>query len=237
MVSAGLDTVPGNFTMGLGYLSTPHGQETQQKLYDEIMAVYPNNAWEVCLKEEKVPYLTAFVKETLRFWTVLPICLPRVNIKDMVYDGVTIPAGTTFLMVVHPASSYLYIRAKKRQNAYAAAYDPTHFAEPHKFSPERYLVPIQGISHFAYGCGSRTCIGLNLANRELYTLFLRLIVAFRVLPAEREEDKPVIDALDCNKMMTGLTTDPKDFKVKLVCRDRGMLEEWLKGSEERTKEL
>ncbi|KAF8249080.1 cytochrome P450 [Wilcoxina mikolae CBS 423.85] len=220
MVSAGLDTVPGNFTMGLGYLSTPHGQEIQQRAYDAIMAVYPNNnAWEACLKEEKVSYITAFVKETLRFWTVLPICLPRVNIKEMVHNGAKIPAGTTFLM-----------------NAYAAAYDPSHFAEPHKFSPERYL---EGhvTTHFAYGAGSRLCIGHYLANRQLYTLFLRLIVAFRVLPAEKEEDKPVIDALECNRMMTSLTTDPKDFKLRLVCRDRGMVEEWLKGSEERTREL
>jgi hypothetical protein len=38
-------------------------------------------------------------------------------------------------------------------------------------------------------------------------------------------------------MMTGLTTDPKDFKLKLVARDRNRLEEWLTGSEYRTREL
>jgi phenylacetate 2-hydroxylase len=100
MVSAGLDTVPGNLVMGLGYLSTPHGQELQQKCYDAIKNVYPNGeAWDACLREEKVPYITALVKEVLRFWTVIPISLPRVNIKDAVYNGATIPAGTTFFMV------------------------------------------------------------------------------------------------------------------------------------------
>ncbi|KAI4135814.1 MAG: hypothetical protein LQ347_000360, partial [Umbilicaria vellea] len=70
MVSAGLDTVPGNIIMGIGYLSSPHGQEIQQRAYEEIMEVYPNgDAWEHCLTEEKIPYLTAFVKEVLRFWT------------------------------------------------------------------------------------------------------------------------------------------------------------------------
>lgn len=106
MVSAGIDTIPGNLIMGLAYLSTPHGQEIQQKAYEEIMSVYPqaeNKGWDACLVEEKVPYITAFVKETLRFWTVIPICLPRVSIKDMIYNGVTIPAGTTFYMV---ASSF-----------------------------------------------------------------------------------------------------------------------------------
>lgn len=100
MVSAGLDTVPGNLIMGIAYLSSPHGQEIQKRAYDEIMKVYPNgDAWENCLTEEKVPYVTALVKEILRFWTVIPICLPRVSITDIQYENATIPAGSTFYMV------------------------------------------------------------------------------------------------------------------------------------------
>lgn len=100
MVSAGLDTVPGNLIMGLAYLSTEEGQEIQEKALAEINRVYPNgDAWEKCLVEEKVPYVTALVKETLRFWTVIPICLPRTSIKDIPYKDAVIPAGTTFFMV------------------------------------------------------------------------------------------------------------------------------------------
>lgn len=100
MVSAGLDTVPGNLIMGIAYLSSPHGQEIQQHAYQDIMKVYPDgDAWEKCLTEEKVPYVTAMVKEILRFWTVIPICLPRVSIKDIQYENATIPAGSTFYMV------------------------------------------------------------------------------------------------------------------------------------------
>jgi hypothetical protein len=100
MVSAGLDTVPGNLVMGLAYLASEDGMRIQKKAYDEIMKVYPeNDAWDKCLVEEKVPYITALVKEILRFWTVIPICLPRKSIKDVTWNGVTIPAGTTFFMV------------------------------------------------------------------------------------------------------------------------------------------
>lgn len=103
MVSAGLDTVPGNLIMGLAYLSTPHGQKIQEKALEEIHKVYPNGeAWEKCLDEEKVPYITALVKETLRFWTVIPICLPRTSIKDIEWNGAVFPAGTTFYMVSSP---------------------------------------------------------------------------------------------------------------------------------------
>lgn len=100
MVSAGLDTVPGNIIMGIAYLSTTHGQEIQKRAYEEIMKVYPgNDAWERCLVEERVPYITALVKEILRFWTVIPICLPRVSVKDIPWKDSVVPAGTTFFMV------------------------------------------------------------------------------------------------------------------------------------------
>ncbi len=100
MVSAGIDTVPANLVMCIALLSSVKGQEIQKKALGLIQKVYPNGeAWEKCLVEEKVPYITALVKETLRFWTVIPICLPRVNLKDIPYEGAVIPAGTTFFMV------------------------------------------------------------------------------------------------------------------------------------------
>jgi phenylacetate 2-hydroxylase len=105
MVSAGLDTVPGNVIMGIAYLATEHGQKIQAKALKEIYKVYPNGeAWERCLVEEKVPYVTALVKEILRFWTVIPICLPRESIKDIPYQGTVIPAGTKFFMVRQPCA-------------------------------------------------------------------------------------------------------------------------------------
>ena len=74
MVSAGLDTVPGNLIMGIAYLSSAHGQQIQARAYEEIMKVYPTgDAWSKCILEEKVPYVTAFVREVLRFFIVIPI--------------------------------------------------------------------------------------------------------------------------------------------------------------------
>jgi phenylacetate 2-hydroxylase len=224
MVSAGIDTVPGNLIMALAYLSSPHGQEIQERAYQEIMKVYPTDgeAWEKCLHEEKVPYVSAFVKETLRFWTVIPISLPRKSIKDITWQDAVIPAGTTFYM-----------------NAWAADYDETHFKDPTKFMPERYLDIGDGAGtlHYGYGAGSRMCAGTHLANRELYTAFLRIITAFKIVPAKDPKEAPVLDALECNSIPTSLTTEPKEFKVGFRVRNQESLDRWIAESDERTKDL
>ena len=91
--------------------------------------------------------------------------------------------------------------------------------------------------HYGYGAGSRMCIGSHLANRELYTAFLRLVTAFEILPARKESERPILDCFGCNKMANGLTMDPKPFKVRLRVRDRALVERWIEESEERTKEV
>ena len=159
MVSAGLDTVPANTIFGIGYLSSPHGQEIQERAYEEIQGVYPDgDAWEKCLVEERVPYVTALYKEILRCFTVIPMCLPRRSVSDIEYNGVNIPAGTLFYM-----------------NAFAGDYDENHFEDPYTFNPEQYLGDVEGTPHFAYGAGSRMCAGAHLANPEDLYLHQRKI--------------------------------------------------------------
>ncbi|KXS99648.1 hypothetical protein AC578_9912 [Pseudocercospora eumusae] len=229
MVSAGLDTVPGNLIMCIAYLSSEHGQDIQARALSEINAQYPNNdAWEKCLVEEKCEYITALVKETLRFWSVIPICLPRKSIKDIKWGNAVIPAGTSFYM-----------------NAYAAHYDDTHFKDPYTFNPDRYMSDTsiddasatRGTPHYGYGAGSRMCIGSHLANRELYTAFLKMISAFEILPPKDPNDAPILDAMGCNKLPNGLTLDPKPFKIGLRPRNRELLDKWIAESEARTADL
>lgn len=124
MVSAGLDTVPANLIQGLAYLATPHGEQLQEIAYKSLIETYgtPPEAWNAVLKEEKVEFITALVKETLRYYTVIAMSLPRASIKPIEYQGVTIPAGTLFYM-----------------NARAADFDPSRFSDPYTFNPDHYL--------------------------------------------------------------------------------------------------
>jgi phenylacetate 2-hydroxylase len=220
MVSAGLDTVPANIIFGIGYLSSPHGQEIQERAYEEIEDVYPDgDAWEKCLVEERVPYVTALYKEILRYFTVIRICLPRRSIEDINYNGVIIPGGTLFYM-----------------NAFAGDYDQNHFKDPYSFNPERYLGDVEGTPHYAYGAGSRMCVGAHLANRELFTFFIRLITAFKIIQPKNPEDIAALDAMEANGFHTALVAEPKPFKCRFVPRNKEQLQSWLESSRRRTED-
>lgn len=108
-----------------------------------------------------------------------------------------------------------------------------------QFIPERYLDLSEGSGtpHYGYGAGSRMCAGSHLANRELYTAYIRLITAFTMHPAKDKADYPILDAIECNAIPTALTTEPKPFKVGFKPRDPKSLEKWIAESDERTKDL
>jgi 3-hydroxyphenylacetate 6-hydroxylase len=111
-----------------------------------------------------VPYITAFTREVLRYFTALRLALPRSNQSDVRYGHILIPRGSTVFL-----------------NAWACNMDPDAFDDPYTFRPERFLsqpdLPI-----FTYGLGGRMCVGYLLGNRQLYILFLRLISTFRIIP-------------------------------------------------------
>lgn len=94
-----------------------------------------------------------------------------------------------------------------------------------------------GTPHYGYGAGSRMCAGTHLANRELFTAYVRLITAFKIFESPDARDAPIMDAIDCNKVATSLTTDPKPFKISLEPRNEKVLRKWIAEAEDRTKEL
>ncbi|CAI9102002.1 OLC1v1000185C1 [Oldenlandia corymbosa var. corymbosa] len=104
---------------------------------------------------EKLPYLKAVVKETLRLYPPAPLLLPRYTVENCVLDGYE----------VH-SSSIVYV------NAWAVARDPEHWENPDEFLPERFLdgkvnnvdIDISGreFQFIPFGAGRRGCPGISM---------------------------------------------------------------------------
>ena len=71
------------------------------------------------------------------------------------------------------------------------------------------------------------CAGAHLANRELYVIFTRLILAFHILPTSDASKVPELDTIECNSTPTSMVMQPKAFKVRFVPRDEEVLRGWV----------
>jgi 3-hydroxyphenylacetate 6-hydroxylase len=209
MLSGGLDTI--TTTLGWAVALLSQRPDIQEKGYKEITKIYGNDISEIWTnpgEEARVPYITGFTREVLRYFTVLRLALPRATQRDVKYEGYVIPEGSTVFL-----------------NAWACNMDPEVYQDPHTFSPERFIenpeLPI-----FTYGVGTRMCAGYVLGNRELYIVFLRLLGSFRILPESKEhgvEWDPVKGVTD----PTSLVSYPKRFASRFVARDDKKLQKWL----------
>ncbi|RDX92348.1 Cytochrome P450 83B1, partial [Mucuna pruriens] len=106
---------------------------------------------------ERLPYLKAVVKETLRLFPPSPLLLPRETMEQCNIDGYEIQPKT----LVHV-------------NAWAIAMDPENWEEPEKFYPERFIensMELKGneFEVIPFGSGRRMCPAkhMGIVNVEL----------------------------------------------------------------------
>lgn len=97
MLSGGLDTVTTQVAWFVAFLS--QNQAIQDKAVEEIRKFYDADH-PMCdeLDDQKCPYVVALVKESLRYFTVLRLALPRASVKDVSYGPCTIPKGSILFL-------------------------------------------------------------------------------------------------------------------------------------------
>ncbi|PBL00266.1 cytochrome P450 [Armillaria gallica] len=153
----------GSFTVGnaamVGIYYVLNDPVVHKALVQELRDAWPNKDDRLPLAQlEKLPYLTAVIKESLRLSHGVVLPLPRiVGPVDTQIGGVYVPAGTVVSMGV----TFVH-------------YNPDIFAEPFKFQPQRWIGPdVRGLDNFllSFGKGPRSCLGVNLAWCELYIMF------------------------------------------------------------------
>ncbi|KAK7060348.1 hypothetical protein VNI00_001113 [Paramarasmius palmivorus] len=148
LISAGSETVAGACTVGISHaLRNP---ATVKKLVNELQEAWPDRDAHVDYTVlEKLPYLTAFIKECLRCSHGVVTPLPRiVGPGDATIGGYHIPRGT----IVEMSCVFLH-------------WNPDMFPNPLEFSPERWLQPnsreIETQYLVAFSRGPRTCVGIK----------------------------------------------------------------------------
>lgn len=209
MLSGGLDTLTTLVAWSMALLA--QHPEIQEKALKEIRAKYPEDQI-LCdaNDDQSISYICALVRELLRYYTVLRLSLPRATVKDVVYNGHRIPAGSVVFL-----------------NAWACNMDPEVWDDPEVFRPERWL-ETPDAPLFTYGLGYRMCAGSLLANREMYTIYLRLLSAFEIRDVEAEDGGPVnTHPVKGVEDPTQLVSVPKRYRVRMVPRDEAGLKKAL----------
>jgi cytochrome P450 len=148
ILTAAADTTGNAMTMTSYYvISNPKIYST---LTAELERAFPGSTTNLDYATlQKLPYLTAVIKEGLRLSFGVPGRLPRmIETQDVVLNGYSIPRGTVVGM-----SSWLMHR------------NPNIFPNPDIFLPERWLDPVNTAklekSFVAFGKGSRQCLGIQ----------------------------------------------------------------------------
>ncbi|KAL1625468.1 hypothetical protein SLS56_007362 [Neofusicoccum ribis] len=125
---------------------------------------------------ERLPYLAACVKESLRLAMPAPGRLPRVlpaSGPPLVIDGQVIPPGSVI-----------------GYSAYSVHYDESVWGtNARQFMPERWMGDdAKHLENYlvTFSKGNRACIGINLAQAEIYTVLAHL---FRKFDMELLTDK------------------------------------------------
>ena len=116
-----------------------------------------------------MPYLSACVKEVLRWRPTVPVVPQHTLTEDLEFEGYHFPAGTDFLI-----------------NALAIA---QNFDRADDFLPERWIDGTEGnaIANFwGFGGGRRVCVGYKVAQQALFIAYARLVACFDVVPVRTQ---------------------------------------------------
>ncbi|KAK3153656.1 hypothetical protein QOZ80_2BG0179170 [Eleusine coracana subsp. coracana] len=151
-----------------------HSPKTMRNLQQELKTVLGSKAQVEDSDIDKLPYLQAVIKETLRPHPAVPVVSYRADATVQVH-GYTIPEGSNVMV-----------------NIWAIHHNADVWTGPHKFIPERFLHKEtdffgRSFDYLPFGSGRHLCLGLPLAYRMLHMMLGSLLHQFEwTLPEQVE---------------------------------------------------
>ncbi|KAI0295664.1 cytochrome P450 [Multifurca ochricompacta] len=170
------------------------------------MVLHPDAQRKAQMEIDKMslPYVSALIKEVMRWHPVTPIAVPHRLVTDDVYEGYFLPAGS---MVIG--------------NAWAVLHDETVFPEPSQFQPERFLDPNVKLPEAVFGFGRRICPGRFMARSSMWITVASVLAAFEISPIIDGDGTPLIPK---EEYKPGIISYPELFNCMIRPRSNRMEE-------------
>lgn len=173
--------------------------EVKCRLQREIDRIIPGERLPCLANKPYIPFVEAFVMETLRYGNVAPLAVPHGIVEnDVIFEGYLIPKNTSVIFNLDSILS-----------------DPSIFEDPWRFNPDRFLDESGNLlkpkEFLPFGIGRRVCLGEAVARMELFLFLTAMIKEFDFLPPE-EGVVPKI------KGVVGITYSPNPYRVRVVKR-------------------
>ncbi|KAJ7507105.1 cytochrome P450 [Mycena galericulata] len=205
MYATGADTIlASTLTFILAMLHAPHVQKIAREELDRVVGTdrLPDYT-----DQEALPYITAIVKESLRWELVIPLGVPHRAMEDDVYNGYFIPAGTIMIA-----------------NQWGISHDEQVFPDPFAFKPERFLnkeSQVPDPSTIAFGWGRRICPGRFLAENSLWLHVATILACFDISPAIGADGNKIIPP---REYTSGMASRPLPFPCSISPRSAAAVE-------------
>ncbi|KZP27823.1 cytochrome P450 [Athelia psychrophila] len=161
MFGAGADTTVS--TLATFFLAMMKYPEVQAKAQRELDSVLGFGQLPDFGDEDSLPYITAMVKECLRWEVVSPIAVPHLSTADDEYKGYHIPAGTLVI-----------------PNSWAVLNDENTYPDPFTFNPDRFMTDGNLDPEAAFGYGRRICPGRHMARDTIWINIGCILACFNI---------------------------------------------------------
>ncbi|KAJ7065510.1 cytochrome P450 [Mycena amicta] len=178
--------------------------EVQRKAQAELDAVLGNGHLPTFEDQSSLPYVTALVKEVLRWRSVAPIAIPHYVAVEDEYRGYRIPAGSIVV-----------------GNAWALLHDNDIYPDHESFKPERFLIDgklnpdARDPDMAAFGFGRRICPGRHMAMESLFISVASILATLKIEKCIDEHGNTIEPTYD---YLSGLITAPLPLKCSITPR-------------------
>ncbi|KAG0703473.1 cytochrome P450 [Suillus ampliporus] len=202
LIGAGSDTTAVAIsTVLMAAARFPH---TQARVHEELEAVVGRETPPTFEDWSQLVQLQAFILEALRWRPVNPIGLPHRASKDVIWNGMCIPAGATVF-----------------GNHWSIGRDPAVYHDPEVFDPQRWIGTDGEIKEnmklFTFGFGRRACPGLHVANRSVYIAVALVLWSFTLAedPSNPIDDTAFTPGVVSHQKTFGLIFKPRMDETSL----------------------